>query len=1150
MNTISHPKSTTMWIVAPILVICCASAPAQNVAPPAPPQNQFQDPPLLPSQLKDPPVLLSDPPIRPSDPPLRPSDPPALPPKAGITASPQAAPGVIGDAPMLGSQPVVAGNAILTAQKDLLASPELVIDAGGFLGSVSDVAISADNRLVAACGDKLVRIIDAVTGQTLHTLRGDRLRTSEGDINALAFSPDGQFLLVGVHDDHAHGSIRVYRTDHFGQIHQLVPGLDSPCLQLAFSRDGRYLATTDGDGQISIWDWPARRILKTIPSRSPDKPIIDALEFGNTEPYLMCIDSYGPLIYRIPDGKRMSVQEYIPPKLLGWMADILQQKTEWPFPVKDSPRTFDLRLDANLWAGAGMGTSNGSSRPWVALWRAREMTQTVHKNQPTLNYTKHRWEVSALAISPNKDFVVSADKFGEVHIWDASTGKTRHKITSQGLPIYQAAFSNSDDQIIYGTRPNLAKWNINNYGLITNVLDLKQRTIRRQAADVPFNDETKAINGTAVRSQPPAAGQQNHHFVFTGPSGQTKYRLQSGRVPSCYTLLDSEQLGVKSPVLFADNLGFLAMWNSSGDELRRAYRGHQSMVTSISPANNHKIFVTGSTDRTMRVWSLLNHKPTGIFDFKYENSTVIAVTPGTSSAAAGVQVGDRFDTVDGHTLDDVFQMMLYGTFAYQPGQMVPVVMKRGNQPFTYQMKLLDGFDYVEPLLNVFIGDNDQWIIWTPQGYYDCSPGADQLIGWHVNQGPDKAAKFYRAQQFRKQLYRPDIINKIIETGVVSQAEQIANSQQKRKPPAISLQDRDLFDANQPPTAQIISPAGGQTFVDPRVTVEATISASNSLPITSVTLLHNGTPAKVFRPSGNEQAQTFTISHRLRLFPGRNEVSFIAENSSATSAAVDCRVVMNSPATENKSKVWVLAMGIGEYANHGNGVENLKFAAADAVAFDAAVHKHGDGRLYTNVESKLLLNDQATRENVLDGLQWLVDNVQQGDVVMLFCSGHGFLDDRDNFYLGSHEVVPDKLRSSAVSWREVIGILHEELPACKRLVFLDACHAAGIGSPGSQNPLHDLAAPELGTIFYASCTIQQKSYERDEWRHGAFTKAILDVLSDSGADVSPRTGDGLVSTVELALGLSDKVRTMTGDRQEPVIYSPDRLKRLNILEFEK
>ena len=165
-------------------------------------------------------------------------------------------------------------------------------------------------------------------------------------------------------------------------------------------------------------------------------------------------------------------------------------------------------------------------------------------------------------------------------------------------------------------------------------------------------------------------------------------------------------------------------------------------------------------------------------------------------------------------------------------------------------------------------------------------------------------------------------------------------------------------------------------------------------------------------------------------------------------------------------------------------------------------------------------------------------------------GHGFLDDRDNFYLGSHEVDPNRLRSSAVPWREIVGILHEELPACKRLVFLDACHSAGIGNSATQNPLHDLAAPELGTIFYASCSMRQKSFEQDEWRHGAFTKAILDVLGDKEADVSPRTGDGLVSTVELALGVTDKVSTMTGDRQNPVVYSPDRLRRLNVLEFQK
>jgi len=612
--------------------------------------------------------------------------------------------------------------------------------------------------------------------------------------------------------------------------------------------------------------------------------------------------------------------------------------------------------------------------------------------------------------------------------------------------------------------------------------------------------------------------------------------------------LNDQKLGVQTPVLYADNLGFLAMWNTGSDELRRAYRGHDSMVTSISPSANGNIFVTGSTDRTIRIWSLLNHKPTGIFDFRYENSSVVEVKPGTSSAKAGVQIGDRIVSVDGHSLVDVYQMMLYDRFNYRPGQVVPVVMKRGDRNFTYQMTMSDGFDYVEPLLNVFIGDNDRWIIWTPRGYYDCSPGADQLIGWHVNQGPDKASRFFKVQQFRKQLYRPDVIDKIIETGLVEEAVALANSDYGRQPKPLNLKNPDMLTAHQPPFVHIVSPQSGGALDDPRVNVEAVATASNNLPITRVTLLHNGTPAKVFKPSGPEEGKSLSISHRLKLFPGRNEVAFIAENSSATSAADDCQIELRTNIAAEASKVYVLAIGIAEYANGGQGVENLKFAANDATAFADLAKKHNAGRLYSSVETKVLLNSDASRAKILDGLQWLVDNVKQGDVVMLFCSGHGFLDDRDNFYIGSYEVDPERLRATAVSWREVVGILHEELPACQRLVFLDACHAEGIGESGSQNPLHDLAAPELGTIFYASCTLQQKSFERDDWRHGAFTRAILDVLSDQKFDISP--ANGLASTLELEVGVRNKVRTMTGDRQQPQVFSPGRLRDQDLLEFER
>ncbi|HEX5081980.1 MAG TPA: hypothetical protein VFY40_08040, partial [Blastocatellia bacterium] len=70
-------------------------------------------------------------------------------------------------------------------------------------------------------------------------------------------------------------------------------------------------------------------------------------------------------------------------------------------------------------------------------------------------------------------------------------------------------------------------------------------------------------------------------------------------------------------------------------------------------------------------------------------------------------------------------------------------------------------------------DRKRWALWTPSGYYDCSPGAENLIGWHVNRDKYKAADFYPAGRFRNTYYRPDVISRILETGDEAEALKLA-----------------------------------------------------------------------------------------------------------------------------------------------------------------------------------------------------------------------------------------------------------------------------------------------------------------------------------------------------------------------------------------
>src|SRR5262249_25654447 len=73
-----------------------------------------------------------------------------------------------------------------------------------------------------------------------------------------------------------------------------------------------------------------------------------------------------------------------------------------------------------------------------------------------------------------------------------------------------------------------------------------------------------------------------------------------------------------------------------------------------------------------------------------------------------------------------------------------------------------------------------WIIWTQEGYYAATPGGERLISWKIDNGIDKMPSVYPAEQFRKQLYRPDVIALVLEKGSVAEALKAANAARRDK----------------------------------------------------------------------------------------------------------------------------------------------------------------------------------------------------------------------------------------------------------------------------------------------------------------------------------------------------------------------------------
>ncbi|HEX8719805.1 MAG TPA: WD40 repeat domain-containing protein, partial [Pyrinomonadaceae bacterium] len=117
-----------------------------------------------------------------------------------------------------------------------VATGLLLRTAEGPGGSVSDVAVSPDGRLVAACtdgGGAKVELRDARTLRVLRTLSGH-----EEGVFEVVFSPDGRLLASGGRDK----VIRVWDV-RTGKLLRRLEGHDDAVTALAFAPDGRRLAS-------------------------------------------------------------------------------------------------------------------------------------------------------------------------------------------------------------------------------------------------------------------------------------------------------------------------------------------------------------------------------------------------------------------------------------------------------------------------------------------------------------------------------------------------------------------------------------------------------------------------------------------------------------------------------------------------------------------------------------------------------------------------------------------------------------------------------------------------------------------------------------------------------------------------------------------
>ncbi len=288
--------------------------------------------------------------------------------------------------------------------------------ATGFKAGVMAVALSKDGKSVAVgCGNVTtqnpgeIRVFDADTRKQLRTI--DTPMTVLG----LAFLPDNKTVVASGHDKVLH----VWNGEKDRPI--TSPGgtyAPLPILTAEISKDGRYLAVSNEDLMIHVFDLTTKKAVRVCTGHAD---AVTGLAFS-------------------PDGKTLATASHDKTVKL------------WPLPSGE-PKTLTGHTSWVLgvcFSPDGTTLATGGYDKTVRLWNV-----ATGKNSATWN--DHTAGVRTVAFAPNGKLLASAGSDRLVRIWDIAEGKVKFSLKGHKGAVRSIAFSPDGTMLASGSEDKSAK---------------------------------------------------------------------------------------------------------------------------------------------------------------------------------------------------------------------------------------------------------------------------------------------------------------------------------------------------------------------------------------------------------------------------------------------------------------------------------------------------------------------------------------------------------------------------------------------------------------------------------------------------------------------------------------------------------------------